>query len=659
MPDARRALSLEKSMKRDELPSTFALARGERVSAVDESGGEFEPSLDLPLDELRALLAQHVEREQKDGAYICRPMRGKRSDANAQPWRLVPVDIDGLQADELPALKRWLDESAIAGFLYTTHSHTTKKPKVRLLLIASREITAAEHAFVHQALKQRVPFALDDCMAKPSQPIFLPAAPRSRISEAVAFEVAGAPLDIDKLLASYQHEIEEQQRERAARIEGVGGGVRQPGGLIDWCNQHLDLDELLRAHGYKRKGGGRYVAPQSKSGRAAVVVNRDAHTLISFHDPAHDPLAKPAKHGAQMVLDAFAVYCVLEHGDDFKAAFKGALEVAKSRGWTDTAQPKPAPQMKSAQPLMRKRFAPLQWCIEDLVPEGCYLLAARPKVGKSWMALQFCVAVTEGGFALSRQAKRGAVLYLALEDNERRLQARLLKHEIGKFGDIDQFFYQTECPKVGDGCEEAIEAWLQAHTDAVLVVVDSLEKIRPRRTGAVYADDYAANASLKALSDRYKVTILIVCHNKKGKAESGDPLELINASLGLAGGCDGALIIERPRGSPIAKFYVIGRDIEKEQEDGYAIKFNRDTCKWEMLGDAAALVNSNAQRSIIDAIRDAGKPLTAAQVGRATKRSREAARHTLNILVDSGALIEIDNSRPLQYDLPPMQEVAE
>ena len=315
---------------------------------------------------------------------------------------------------------------------------------------------------------------------------------------------------------------------------------------------------------------------------------------------------------------------------------------------------------KSAADLMAQTFAPLRWTIADLLPEGCYLLAARPKIGKSWLALQFGVAVTEAGFALGKQAAGGAVLYLALEDNERRLQARLAKHEIGRYGDIDQFFYETVWPRIDAGGAERLELWLAAHADARLVLIDTLEKVRPARVrnGSVYADDYAATQALKALSDKYKVTVLIVAHNRKGASESGDPLELISGSLGLSGGCDGALVIEKPRGSETAKLYVIGRDIEHEPADGYVIRFDRASCKWEMVGDAKTLAASDAQRSVMDAIRVAGRPQSAAQIGKATQRSRQAVLHILNRLLDQGKVVEIPNTKPLQFDLPAGGETA-
>jgi len=310
-------------------------------------------------------------------------------------------------------------------------------------------------------------------------------------------------------------------------------------------------------------------------------------------------------------------------------------------------------QPKQARALMGRKFEPIRWTIVDILPEGCFLLAARPKVGKSWMALQFAAAVTEGGTTLNRQAAQGAVLFLALEDNERRLQARFEKHHLGVFGSIDLLDYDTEWARIGEGGEEAIEEWLRAHPNARLIVIDTLERIRPKRMkgASIYAEDYAATQALKALSDRYKVTVLIIAHNKKGAAESGDPLELISGSLGLSGGCDGALVIERPRGSADAKFYVIGRDIEKEPDDGYVIHFDRASCKWQLVGEAAMLGRSEAQQSVLDAIRHAGCPQTAAQIGKATRRGREAARHILNTLVASGQVVEVEGRGALQFDL--------
>jgi RecA-family ATPase len=58
------------------------------------------------------------------------------------------------------------------------------------------------------------------------------------------------------------------------------------------------------------------------------------------------------------------------------------------------------------------------------LPEGLTLPAGKPKLGKSWLALSVAFAVAAGGVALGTYpVAQGEVLYLALEDNERRLQS--------------------------------------------------------------------------------------------------------------------------------------------------------------------------------------------------------------------------------------------
>jgi hypothetical protein len=82
----------------------------------------------------------------------------------------------------------------------------------------------------------------------------------------------------------------------------------------------------------------------------------------------------------------------------------------------------------SASDLLAKEFTPPKWAVDGILPEGVTLLVGRPKQGKSWLALGIGIAVGTGGRALStREVSQGSVLYLALEDNERRLQKRCRK----------------------------------------------------------------------------------------------------------------------------------------------------------------------------------------------------------------------------------------
>src|SRR3546814_8693567 len=45
---------------------------------------------------------------------------------------------------------------------------------------------------------------------------------------------------------------------------------------------------------------------------------------------------------------------------------------------------------------MQRSFAPVQWAVRGLIPQGTEILSAPPKAGKSWLVLQACVAIAAG-----------------------------------------------------------------------------------------------------------------------------------------------------------------------------------------------------------------------------------------------------------------------
>ena len=66
--------------------------------------------------------------------------------------------------------------------------------------------------------------------------------------------------------------------------------------------------------------------------------------------------------------------------------------------------------------LLGAKLRPIRYFVEGLLPQGLALLAAPPKYGKSWLALDLCVSVARGAPFLGRETERADTLYLALED---------------------------------------------------------------------------------------------------------------------------------------------------------------------------------------------------------------------------------------------------
>jgi predicted ATP-dependent serine protease len=97
---------------------------------------------------------------------------------------------------------------------------------------------------------------------------------------------------------------------------------------------------------------------------------------------------------------------------------RGKHENKISNTWRD--------RVYTAADLQHRTFPEISYCVPDLIPEGLTIIAGKPKIGKSWLALDICIAIAANRFCLGeRKPLPGGVLYAAMEDNPRRLQRRI------------------------------------------------------------------------------------------------------------------------------------------------------------------------------------------------------------------------------------------
>lgn len=224
------------------------------------------------------------------------------------------------------------------------------------------------------------------------------------------------------------------------------------------------------------------------------------------------------------------------------------------------------------QELFKQPLEPVEHLVDGLLAQGLYILGGSPKVGKSWMALQLCLAVCGGKAFLGRKTRPCEVLYLALEDGPQRLHSRALR--LADAAPAGLHLCHRVAP-IGQGLERQIEAQLAEYPHIRLVVLDTLQKVRCMSGGSVsYSSDYEDAGTLKALADRNNICLLVIHHLRKMADE--DPFNRLSGTNGLAGAADGTLILMRnKRQDGTATLYATGRDIEDVEEE---LEFA--DCRW-------------------------------------------------------------------------------
>lgn len=201
--------------------------------------------------------------------------------------------------------------------------------------------------------------------------------------------------------------------------------------------------------------------------------------------------------------------------------------------------------------------------IEGLLYQGTYLFVGSPKIGKSFFMAQLAYHVSTGTPLWDYPVKKGTVLYLALEDDYRRLQERMYR----MFGtdDTENLYFSVSSKPLGNGLTDQLSGFIREHPDTTLVIIDTLQKIREVDSDSYsYAKDYEIINQLKQFSDSWGICLLLVHHTRKQK--SSDNFDMISGTNGLLGCADGAFMLyKETRTSNKATLEISGRDQQDQK----------------------------------------------------------------------------------------------
>lgn len=302
----------------------------------------------------------------------------------------------------------------------------------------------------------------------------------------------------------------------------------------------------------------------------------------------------------------------------------------------------------TAEQLAQMLFPPVKYIVDGYIAEGCTIFAGKPKIGKSWLALDLALAVACGGHVFgSIKVQYGDVLYCALEDNLRRLQQRIntCMPLVEKPSALE---LHTDWPRLDQGGTDAIRKWIDDHPNPRLVIVDTLAKVRASRNqkDSTYEQDYKAVEDLQRLANEKNVSIILVTHTRKMGAD--DALDTVSGTLGLTGAADSVMVLDR--GTNGVMLTGRGRDIEEYE---VSMEFDKATCRWRILGDAREVNRSDERGAVLQALLDFPEGLGPTDIAAATGQKVTNTKMLLMRMAKAGEVLKVGRGK---YQHPDVAE---
>lgn len=276
-------------------------------------------------DEYKAMPKAERDEIKDVGGFVGGTLRGGRRKTGAVAWRqLVTLDADFASRDTWDRITLLWD---CAAAVYSTHSHTHDKPRLRLLLPLTRPVSPEEYQAVSRRIAADIDIDIfDDTTYQPHRLMYWPSVPAD--GEYIFEYQDGDWLDPDAILARYtdwQDPLEwpESGRTKARRkklAERQGDPLEKPGLVGKFCRAY-SIEEAIEAFlsevysPAEIEGRYTYVKGSTMGG---LVLYDDGRFAYSHH--ATDPIS-------ESLVNAFDLIRIHKYGDQDEDATPGTPTV--------------------------------------------------------------------------------------------------------------------------------------------------------------------------------------------------------------------------------------------------------------------------------------------------------------------------------------------
>lgn len=288
------------------------------------------------------------------------------------------------------------------------------------------------------------------------------------------------------------------------------------------------------------------------------------------------------------------------------------------------------------------------WVVPEILTAGLGLAYGPPKIGKSVLNLQLARAVAAGGVFLGRECEPGLVLYLALEDHNRRIQDRTNKQ--GWTDDVhDRVVFITmndeliaKTGYINDGLANSIRRTV-IEEGPRLVIIDILGKVFEGDL-----NDYSAVIQglepIQNTAHETNCCVMLVHHSRKRGANKDDLIEGALGSTAITGAPDTVWRISpEPTTKGHALLEITGRDLDESSIE-LDIEQDLDNFCWVLSTGEF----TDSEQRVITAL-EGQPPLTKSEIARVLDDNRGSVSRQIDKLVEKGFIFG-DKNRKYQIE---------
>jgi hypothetical protein len=286
--------------------------------------------------------------------------------------------------------------------------------------------------------------------------------------------------------------------------------------------------------------------------------------------------------------------------------------------------------------------------IEGLMSPGVWFVYGKPKIGKSWLVSQIALAVSTGGTIFDKPVKQGKVLYIALEDGEKRLKKRMVKQAWPYDVEIDYMTPKTFRQEIGYlnlAGGKRLLAFIERH-NYLLTVIDTFSRSisSNQLKGEAMTETITPYQEFCQAKDRYMIW---VDHEPKRNEQDTSAITGLFGGIAKSGMADGLWRLYKERGKG-AKIDIEGRDLE----DSFSLKlrFDKSFCYWYSEGDAETIEITERRKHVLDALSNLGRS-SLSQLEDATGQSKGNLHTRLQDLVMEGMVKREKHGTNVFYEL--------